>query len=148
MSPVPNTRTRSNHSLSIRAKGVTVGLVQTWSYDLTRKITPVYELNPITSGEPVDNVPGNIEGLNITVSRVDLYNKKMEEAFGTSDLSMLSKQNDPFEIMEQWTNPDGTSERYSYEGCWFSKISRRNEVGGDRRVVAEGTLVYLRRVKI
>ncbi len=142
---IPNVKTRTSHSMAIRANGVTVGLIQTWNYDLTRDVTPVYELNPLTSGVPVDNVPGNEKGLTITISRVDLYSKKLEQAFGTPDLEMLTDQSNPFILHEVWINPDGTTDRWVYEGCWFSAIRRRIDVSGNRIVVAEGSIVYLKR---
>lgn len=144
---LPNTKTRTSHGLAIKVQGVTVGLIQSWNYSLTRDVTPVYELNPLTSGRPVDNVPGNIKGLTIDVTRVDLYNKTMEEAFGTSDLTMLSNQANPFEVHEVWQNPDGTSERYVYVECWFTRIQRRMDVTNNRIVTAEGTLTYKERKK-
>ncbi len=139
---MPNTKSRTSHGLAIRVNGITVGLIQSWNYGLTRDVTPVYELNPLTSGRPVDNVPGNVKGLTIDVSRVDLYNKTMEEAFGTTDLVMLSNQSNPFEVHEVWINPDGSTERFIYIGCWFSRIQRRVDVTGNRIVIAEGSLVY------
>jgi len=128
--------------------GVTVGMIQTWSVRLERTITPVYELNPDTTGEPVDNVPGNIINLRVTVNRVDLYTKKMEQAFGNTDINMLSDQRNPFEIVETWKNPDGSTEMWMYEGCWFSRIERVIEVMSDRIIKATGELVYIRRRRI
>lgn len=142
---LPNTRVRTSHGMAIKVGGVTVGLIQTWNYALTKDVTPVYELNPLTSGKPVDNVPGNVRGLTIDVSRVDLYNRTMEEAFGTNDLAMLTDQTNPFDVHETWINPDGSTKRYIFVDCWFSRIQRRLDVGGNRIVVAEGTLVYKER---
>jgi len=150
MASIPNThlKTRTNHSLAVRVRGITIGLLQTWNYALKRQVTPVYELNPDTTGEPVDNVPGNISDLDISVQRVDLYSSKMEEAFGGINLNMLSDQNNPFEVVEVWKNPDGTVEQYVYEGCWFTSISRDNAVSSDRIVKATGSLKYIRRIRI
>lgn len=150
MAKLPNTNLgiRTTHSLAIRARGKHIGLVQSFGYTLARGATHIYELNPDTSGEPVDIVPGNVTGLELSVARVDLMKDTMEQVFGGTDLSMLSDQNNPFEIVEVWKYPDGTSEIYIYEGCWFTRITRRGDATGDRVLRVEGTINYLRRRKI
>lgn len=150
MAKQPNTllKIRTSHSLAIRVRGKTVGLVQAFGYSLGRTVTPIYELNPDTSGEVVDLVPGNITTPELTVTRVDLIRDTMEEVFGGVRLDMLSDQSNPFEVVEVWQYPDGTSEVYVYEGCWFSRINRRHDATGDRVVRVEGTINYVRRRKI
>lgn len=150
MGRIPNTLTkvRTNLGLAIRVRGVTVGMIQTWTYTLSRGATHLYELNPDSGGEPVDVVPGNVTGQTITVRRVDLYVQKMEEAFGLLNLNTLADQSNPFEIVEVWKNPDGSTEMYIYEGCWFTRINRTNDAGGNRIVTAEGEIAYVRRRRV
>jgi len=148
MAKIPNTKVRTGHAVAIRVRGVTIGFITSWAYNLNRDISAVYELNPQTSGEPVENVPGNVTNLTISVQRADLYISKMEEAFGGQDISMLSDQSIPFEVYEVWNNPDGTREMYVYTDCWFSRIGRRIESTGDRVVRADAEITYVRRVKV
>lgn len=144
---IPNTTVKSSHAVAIKKDGKVIGMIQKWSYSLNRDVTAIYELNPITSGEPVDNVPGNVKGLNVDVERVDLFGNEMEKAFGYAGLELLSDQTNPFDIVESWSNPDGTTEQYTYTGCWFTKINRSYEAGNDRVIRASGALQYLKRVK-
>lgn len=140
---VPNTTTRTSHAIAIRVSGVTIGMVQTWNPSQTRTVTSTYELNPATSGEIYENVPGNVAGTTITVSRYDLFSKKMEQAWGVGfDITMLSDQTEPLSIQEKWTNPDSTTELWVYSGCWFSSLGRTISATGDRIINASATLVY------
>lgn len=147
--PIPNTTIRSSHATSIRVASTTVGQIQTWAPNQSRTVTPAYQLaatlNGIDSGEVVENVPGNITGLTIQVSRYDLFASKMEEIWGSSNaLWMLTKQTNPFEIEEKWSNPDGTSEKFIYFDCWFSQLGRNLQAQGDRIVMVNATLNYAR----
>jgi len=145
---IPQTKVRTSLGLEVRAKGVTVGFIQSWNVSLTRTVTPVYELNPVSGGKPVDLVPGNDTDLRIDVGRMDLHRKKMEDVFGTTNIAMLSDQSNPFEVIESWMNPDGSVERYVYTGCYFSRISRRVDATGNRTIVVEGTINYVERRKL
>lgn len=150
MAKIPNTtlRVRTSHSLAIRVNGKTIGLIQTLGYALTRTVTPIFELNPDTAGEPVDLVPGNVGTPELTVRRADLYTQKLEEVFGGVRLDMLSDQSNPFEVVEVWKNPDGTVETYVYEGCWFARISRTMQSTDNRIVFADATINYIRRRRV
>lgn len=146
---IPNTTTATSHAIAIRANGVTIGMIQTWAPSQTRGITAVYELNPATTGEIIENVPGNVGGTTIQVSRYDLFNKRMEEAWGTAfDIQdMLSNQNDPLTIQERWSQPNGTVNVYVYTGCWFSSLGRNFAVQGDRIINVSATLNYVKKRK-
>lgn len=140
---VPNTSIRTSHALAIRAGGVVIGQVQEWAPSQTRGVTATYEINPATAGEVFENVPGNIGGLTISVSRYDLFKKKMEQAWGSSfSIQMLSDQNNPLEITEKWSNPDGTTELLVYTGCWFTQLGRQHSASGDRIVMVRAQLQY------
>ncbi|RLI87332.1 MAG: hypothetical protein DRP01_02165 [Archaeoglobales archaeon] len=143
--PVPTTTIRTSHATSIRAGGTTIGQIQTWAPNQSRTITPGYELRSETSGEVTENVPGNITGLTVQVSRYDLFSSKMEEVWGTSSAFwMLSDQLNPLEIEEKWRNPDGTVEKQLYSGCWFSQLGRNMQAQGDRIVMVNATLNYVK----
>ena len=94
-------------------------------------------------------MPGNITGLTLTVQRYDIYKQRMEEAFGTPDLVMLTRQNQPFDVIESWQMPGLTGkERFLYSGCWFTSLGR-NLSSNDARVVnANATLMYTKKLKV
>jgi len=144
----PNTTVRTSHAVAIRSGGVTIGQIQTFNPSQTRTVTSTYELNPATSGEIYENVPGNIAGTTINVTRFDLFNKKMEQAWGVGfDITMLSDQNNPLSIQEKWTNPDSSTELWVYSGCWFSSLGRTISATGDRIINVSATLTYQKKRK-
>lgn len=143
----PNTLVRSSHALTIRANGITVGVIQGWSPAMNRAITPVYEISVATSGEPIENVPGNVGGLTISVSRFDLYTKRMESAFGTPDVAMLGDHNNPFQVLEIWRFPDNTQEGWLYLGCWFSNMGRNYSATDQRLVNVSASISYVRKIR-
>ena len=146
--PIPNTTVRTSHAIAIRCEGLTIGCIVTWNPAQTRTVTPTYELNPVTSGEIYENVPGNIAGTTITVNRYDLFNKKMEQAWGIGfDITMLSDQTQPLSIQEKWTNPDGSTELWVYSGCWFTSLGRTISATGDRIINVSANLMYQKKRK-
>lgn len=149
MSYVPNTRVRTSHALTIKANGVVVGLINGWTQAQSRTITPIYEVSEDDSGNPVENAPGNVTGLTIAVGRFDSYKRRMEEAFGTPDLIMLTRQSQPFEVMEVWASPHAQEdERYIYQKCWFSNLGRTLRSDDNRIVNVSATLVYTKKLKV
>jgi len=106
MGRTPLTRVRTTHALSIKVGGTTIGLINGWNATQSRTVTPVFEVDTDNSGNPVENCPGNAAGLTISVSRYDAYIRRMEEAFGTPDLTMLTRQNEPFQVIETWALPN------------------------------------------
>lgn len=145
----PITSVRTSHSIAIKtAKGNTIGMIQSWNPVQNRDVTPVYELDPATSGDPRENVPGNVKGLDIRVARYDLYTNKMEQAFGTVELVFLSDQNAPITIVETWTFPDGSVEGWLYSGVYFKSIGKTSAADDNRIVKVDATLTYTRRDKL
>ena len=146
----PNTLTKTSHSLTIIFHGKPIGLINTWNPQQQREITPIYELNVETSGLPYENIPGNVKGLQITVNRYDLWKAPMETAFGVSIVSsdMLSNQQAPFSVQERWTAPNGTTETWSYNGCWMSNVGRNMQSTDARIVNVNATLVYLYKSRV
>jgi hypothetical protein len=148
----PVTVTQLNHSLTLRTdNGLTIGAVNGWNPTQNRTITAVYGFGTFEqpgpygaqSGEPYEKCPGNIGGQTIGVTRYDLYTRKMEQAFGTPDLTMLSNQQVAFEAREFWRFPDNTIEVFAYQGCWFSNLGRNHAATGDRIVNVNATLEYV-----
>jgi hypothetical protein len=144
----PDTIARTSHSLSIVYNSQRIGLINQWSPQQSRDVSPIYELNVETSGLPLENIPGNVKGLQVSVNRYDIWVKRMEEVFGSTDLVMLSFQNAPFSVVEEWTNPNGSIEAYEYSGCWFTSLGRAFRSDDDRKVNVNATLVYVFKRKI
>lgn len=144
----PDTLVRTSHSLTIRVNGVTIGLINGWNPNMNRQISPIYEINFESSGLPLENVPGNVQNLTVAVQRFDIWPTRMEQAFGTIDLTMLSNQQAPFAVQEIWTSPSGSLEIWQYEGCWFEQIGRQFRSDDTRIVNVNATLRYVYRSKI
>lgn len=144
----PDTLVRSSHSLTILANGKAIGLINGWNPGQNRQISPIYELNSESSGLILENIPGNIQNLTIAVQRYDIWPTRMEEAFGTVDLTMLSNQQAPFAVQERWVSPQGALEVWQYEGCWFSNIGRAFRSDDTRIVNVSATINYVYRTKV
>lgn len=150
MPKIPNTTVRTDHCLSIHVgSGDAIGYIQEWQPAQGRTVTPVYELNSASPGEIIENVPGNIQGLTVTVNRFDLFKSKMEEIWepGNNGWDMLLDQSAGLTILETWKNPDGTVEVYVYDDCWFTSLGRSQSATGERIVRANASLMYKRRYK-
>ena len=146
--PIPVTATRTDHALSIRVGGKTIGQIQDWNPQQNRTVTPVYELNSATSGEVNENVPGNITGLTITVNRYDLYTSKMEQVWGPNfDIQMLTDQTNSIQIQEKWLVPNGAPEVWIYTGCWFTSLGRNHSANGDRITKVNASLMYVKKYR-
>jgi len=174
---IPLTQVRTSHALSIRANGQTVGLINSWAPSQSRTLTPVFEVAVDDSGNPIEYVPGNMSGLTINVNRFDAYAARLEEAFGTRDLVMLTRQSEPIDLYEIWTVPtrDPTAfdrgaanvltsignaigksvdtsfinkERFVYSGCWFTSLGRTLSSDDNRIVNVNATLVYTKKIKV
>lgn len=145
----PETVARTCHSLSIVVKGKRIGLINGWNPQQSRDVTPIYEINVETSGLPLENIPGNVRGLTIAINRYDIWLAKMEDAFGTVDLTMLSNQKAPFSVQEEWTYPDGvTKEVWEYSGVYFTNIGRNYRSDDQRIVNVSAQLVYVHKARI
>lgn len=157
-----NTKTQSSHSMTIWANDtIMVGAINSFRSGVTMGATPVREFGNVTGpygiepGTPYETVPGNVEGLTLSISRYDLFTSQMERAWGTADLQMLS--NDPgraetgtghLTIVEKWVKPDGTKYRIIYDGCWFTRIGRTLQTTGDRIVNVEAEVAYTRKYRV
>ena len=150
MANVPQTQVRTSHALKISANGVTVGLINGWNPTQSRTVTPIFEISRDTSGAPVEYMPGNLSAQSVTIARYDTYQARLEEAFGTPDLTMLSRQSEPFSVIEVWANPDPSQseERFMYDGCWFTSLGRTLSSNDTRVVNVNATLVYTKKMKL
>jgi hypothetical protein len=194
--PVPFTEIRTSHAISIRAANKVIGKIQTWGPSQSRDVKLKFEINAISTGAPLEAVPGVATSQTIQVARYDLYLSKMESVWGLPQpLYMLTDQSNPFDIEEKWvkigkkgkplipglekvstsavlnTITDnafgkalgiGTSnelegidvgqtkgtevsvEKMWYSGCWFTSLGRVVQAQGDRLVLVNATLVYVK----
>lgn len=146
---LPNTFVRTSHSLSIKVGSTTVGLINGWNPRQSRATTPIYEVDISDSGNPVEVMPGNVTGQTISIARYDTYPIRMEQAFGTPDIIMLSRQSEPFVVHEVWEIPASTDQdRFIYEGCWFNDLGRTIRSDDNRIVNANATLTYTKKLKL
>lgn len=149
MGTIPNTVTRTSHAITLKTlAGATIGMVKQWQPALTRDVNPLYEINSATTGDPVENIPGNAKGLTIKVSRYDLYTKRFEEAFGFYAINWITDQDNPFQVQEVYKFPNNNIEAWVYTGCWFSQIGRNYQSDDQRIVMVDGTITYLKRAPV
>lgn len=144
----PNTLARTGHSITILFAGKALGMINGWAPQQSRQITPLYEINSETSGLPLENIPGNVQNLTMAIQRYDLWSSRLEQAFGSVDLSMLSNQQSPFQVQERWIAPSGAVEVWQYEGCWFSQIGRNFRSDDTRLVNVNAAITYTYKTKI
>lgn len=146
----PVTTTVTSHGLQVVARGKIIGEIQDWTpAAMVRAMKWVYELNMLTSGTPVDVIPGNISGYTVVIKRYDILHAKYEEVFG--DLSWevaLGNQQEPFDVKQYLTYSDGSKELIVYRGCWMSSVGRKYSAEGDRIVVVDATLTYLKAERV
>ena len=150
----PVTTVRTSHGITIQSEGgVVVGFIQSFTPAQSRPVATLYELNAATSGLPIENVPGNVGGLTLSVQRYDIYLQRMEQAFGTPDFEMLTDQNRPFIVREITRVPLGDGESFSeevrqYTGCWFTNVGRGYAVTDSRVIMVRGDMAYLKKERL
>ena len=143
--PIPVTKVRTSHAVTIRVSSTIIGYIQSWAPNQARPTTPVYQLDASTAGLILERAPMNITGTTINVTRVDLYNSRMEEAWGPgfNAIKMLTDQVNSLTIYEKWSNPDGSSHTQVYEGCWFTSLGRNLPADGDKIVRVNAAIDYV-----
>jgi hypothetical protein len=141
MARAPFTKAATQHVISIRVNGQTVGYIQSWNSNQAKTLTPVYELNSATSGRRVEVVPGNTNADSVDVTRFDIYKNLLWKAFGfDANIVHLQDMLRPFDVKEVWKEPDGNTHGILYTGCWFGSITRNYAVTGDRIISASAKM--------
>ena len=139
----PQTFTKLDHALTIRSgTGRTIGAIEKWSTQQGRKLQDSFEVEVNSNGLPVEVIPQTLDTRTIGVSRYDLYASNMEEAFGTTDLVVLTLQAQPFRVSEIWRDPAGRLRVIEYI-CWFENVGRNLSASGNRIVQADATLRWI-----
>ncbi len=145
--PIPNTSVATSHGITIRFGSTAIGMIQTWAPTQSRPAVAVYELNAANSGVVMEQVPGNLGGLTITITRYDLFRSRMESIWGF-EMLMLTDQTNPISIDEKWQHSDGTTMAWTYGGCWFTSLGRNLGAQGDRIINVNAALVYTTKTKM
>jgi len=147
----PNTLVKSSHGIQIKVGGDTIGAISKFTPAASsRAMTRVWELNPMSSGHPIDTIPGNLDGFTLDVERYDLWRANFEEVFGGEArlIDAIGNQKNPFEVYQYLWHPDGFKELTVYRGCWFSNVGRDYSSTADRIIMVRGQLNFLRRDKV
>lgn len=155
----PQTATVTTHGLAIIANGIVVGGITDFSIRQRMDATAVFELGagqtvgtndvPALAGEPYEIVPGNIGGTTVTVRRYEIYRKRMKDAFGTDDLTMLTNQKKPIIVREFTKAPDESlSFANNLYGFYFTDLGVDLPAAGDRirKINATGMFTRIREV--
>jgi len=139
--PVPETTVRTSHAVSIRAGGYTIGQIQTWAPSQSRGVAPLYEIDAVGVGNPLEQVPATATNLTIQVSRYDLYRAKMEEVWGNPNAYwMLTNQHNPFDVEEKWIRYVGdVGIKWSFP--WLDKLGNKTSDVVDK--IGEGQIKAL-----
>lgn len=156
---VPQTKVVSNHGLLLyftpwNGSPILVAGIFQWDDNQSRQITPMWDFgNSIRgendvqaiSGEPFEAMPGNTSNTTVTINRYDVYTKRFEQAFGTRDLDMLTKQKAPLRAEAFIHQPDNTLLfTRTYYGVWFQTKGTRHDAKGDRIVQVNATAFFTR----
>lgn len=144
--------TKTYHGCAIVAQnGNIVGRIQSYTPNFAaRTITPLYELNFLTFGRPIDNVPGIEAGRSIDIERVEVWGSEMERAFGheADDIGQqwqdLCDQTLPFILQEAWFKGPTRYLTWEYLGCWFTSNSNGSFAAtGEGHVISTANLQYI-----
>lgn len=147
----PETLTKTSHGIQIKVGGEVIGAVTSFvPGPARREFTHVYELNPLSSGHPIDVVPNNLTGFEIRVSRYDIWRQPFERVFGgtISIYEALGNQDRGFDMYRYFWHPDGYREVLVYRNTWIREVGRTFDAGRDRVILVNGSFVYLRKDKI
>jgi len=147
----PQTLTKTSHGIQIKVRGVVIGSIASFKPGpWRREFTHIYELNPLSSGHPVDVVPNNLSGFKIAVTRYDIWTAPFELVFGgkMSIFEALGNQNEPFDVYQYFWHPDGSKEISVYRNTWIEQVGRTYDAGRDRVVLVDGSFVYLRKDRL
>ena len=157
-SPLPHTRTRTSHALTIHGIGPgrrgIIGAVHVLNINQSRDTEDIFEVQSLGQGRPVDVVPGNLVGRTMTIARYDLFSRTMEQVFGKRkhELIDLTDQSHPFTLRTTWGFPGlaGGFRKsiFEYTGCWFQNLGRNISATDDRIVNVDATLVWTRRYRV
>lgn len=129
-----------------------VGRITSWQPQVyTRSAQHTYELGATTFGRPVDLTPATNTGYTVSMTRVEVWEKEAEVAFGLTTTDSvyedLMDQDRPFRADEVLMRNTTLYRHWRYRGCWFTNLNPNGfeAEGGDVRVVRTGEFMFVRR---
>lgn len=152
--------TKTYHGLTIIGEnGLIVGRIQSYNPTFAqRAVTELYELNGLTWGRPVDNVPGVESGRSLSCTRVEVWNEEMEVVLGPqadvlrnggAEWADLAEQTRPFVLQEVLFKGNTRYRTWEYLGCWFtSKTIGDYSANGNPQVSSTAQAKYVVRVAL
>lgn len=154
-SQLPRTRTRTSHALLIRvAGGRVIGAANGFTHTQTRDVEEAFEVDAGSQGHgPVDMIPQTVSRRTLQIQRYDLFQRPMEEAFGTGfEYVSLADQSQPFSLRTAWRSPVGAvlggRRVYEYTGCYFTRIGRVARSDDNRIVNVDAEIIYATRKRV
>lgn len=143
--------TKTYHGASIVVGGNIIGRITNWnpSGAYTKAVNHVYEISNVTWGRPVDIVPGQNTGYNITFTRVEVWNQEIERTLGYPNVwDDLGDQDRPFTVFEYLYRGSTLYRTWRYAGCWFTERNEdQYDAAGDGIIRANCTLMYVQRTR-
>ena len=152
--------TKTYHGLTIIGdNGLIVGRIQSYQPTFaSREITDVYELNGLTWGRPIDNVPGKETGRSLQLERIEVWNEEMELVLasqadvvrtGGSEWPDLMEQTRPFVLQEVLFKGNTRYRTWEYLGCWLvSKTVGSYSATGNPQESSSANAKYVVRVAL
>lgn len=145
---------KTYHGITVAVGGAVVGRIQSWDTGgaWARGGEHVYELSDLTWGKPVDYVPARWEGLTITATVAEMWDKEIDVQLGIKDAGQMNdliEQTRPFTAHEFWFRGITEYRIWVYRGCW---LTDRNETAyeatGNARVIANFNFNYVSRQQV
>lgn len=144
------------HGFAIRFNGVRVGRLQSFtSPTLGMHSVLTRELNPATSGQPVDHVPGGEmdSSFQFGMSRAEVWGLETPRLAGIvgqnpGAIGLLIAQKRPFVVDEEYYQGQRIYRQIRYYACYFTTISKTAFQAdlAEPRVIIDGTVSYGNRV--
>ena len=139
---------KTYHGIALVLNGNVIGRIQQWQREIYKRATKlVRELNNLTFGRPVDNVPGINNGYTISAQVAEMWNKEIEIQSGyTTRWTDLISQTAPIEAQEFWFRGAGPYEVWTYLGCWITdRDETQMSAEGDTIVMANLNMSFVSR---
>lgn len=152
--------TKTYHGLTlIGDNGLIIGRVQNYTPTFAqREVSEIYELNGLTWGRPIDNVPGRETGRSLTLDRVEVWNEEMELVLATqadivrtggAEWPDLMEQTRPFVLQEVLFKGNTRYRTWEYLGCWLtSRTVSQYSSTGNAQVSSSAGAKYVVRVAL
>ena len=139
------------HGASIVIRGNIVGRLQSWQPEgaYNREGDHVYELSHVTSGLPIDYVPGRATGFTVSFARTEVWDQEFERILGYNAVfNTLIDQTRPFDVQEFMFKGQSPYRIFEYRGCWLrSKNSEGWTADGNFIHRISSQLAYVSRIR-